>query len=422
MGLFDGRALKATRLARGWTQRDLVVALDDLEADLDISNSLGVDTSLVSKWEAGKKTPNIFYGLRLCLVFCLPPDMIGLHHLAGRPAVRREAAILLSRLGARSSQSMVDDDDNRTALSEVEKLALTRRTFLQQLTLAAGAAGLAGPLPGAFGLARWTSTDIRDCAQWIAWEMWQHGRKSVHESELPDPVARHLASHLASDGLLLRDSRGWYSFAHGSFVDFFVAQRIASSMSSGRSDLLAGAQTSHETDLVIGRLVATDQARVGSLSSWMVSATNPVLRVNSAGILAKLDLPDVGDDVIRAVGRDRQMRERYLTAVASRVLELDWRQASQMVSALQEARFGSLAGPPQPRSARFAARLASELRNPRDVAARWCSIVLLGSLLTDAREVATPALREALAYEGNAENARAIATVLAGSRPVISAN
>jgi transcriptional regulator with XRE-family HTH domain len=84
-GQFNGQALRQARTAKGWSRGDVVAGLLDLEERLATQNHLGVDPSLVAKWEGGRRRPNLFYAVRLCLLFQLPAERLGLMHLQGRP-------------------------------------------------------------------------------------------------------------------------------------------------------------------------------------------------------------------------------------------------------------------------------------------------------------------------------------------------
>lgn len=69
-----------------------------------------------------------------------------------------------------------------------------------------------------------------------------------------------------------------------------IAVDVYQGITTERSKLLASVQTSHEVDKTIGSLVARDTPCIGSLTKWVRKGL-PVLRVNSAGILAKVGSP-----------------------------------------------------------------------------------------------------------------------------------
>jgi hypothetical protein len=66
----------------------------------------------------------------------------------------------------------------------------------------------------------------------------------------------------------------------------------------------------------------------------------------------------------------------------------------------------------------FADRLATELTNPRDGAARWCGVVLLDKMREVEPTIASSALHTALLNETGTENLRSIGAALAGDNPI----
>lgn len=261
---------------------------------------------------------------------------------------------------------------------------------------------------------------VDDCAQWLAWELWQRKRATLHVSEMPTEVGTYLGSYTArSTGqLILRDTEGMYSFAHPSFIDFYVAQRIFRRVADGDSSLFATAQTSHETDLVIRQFVQRDEGSAESLTHWMMRAPSPVLRVNSAGVLAKLGLPEFSDRVVTSLKRDADTRHLYLTAVTSRVLGMAWDKASSLASIAETSPEPPTTNLISGETSFYADRLAAEIHNPRDDAARWCAVVLLNQFRHAAPEKTTEALCQALQVERNTETLRSIGALLAGSNPI----
>jgi transcriptional regulator with XRE-family HTH domain len=261
---------------------------------------------------------------------------------------------------------------------------------------------------------------VDDCAQWLAWELWQRRRESLHASEIPSEIRGFLHAYTArsTSQLVLRDGEGLYSFAHPSFIDFYVAQRIFHRVADGDGSLFATAQTSHETDLVIRQFVQRDNASAESLSRWMTRAPSPVLRVNSAGVLAKLGLPEFADQVVTSLKRDVDTRHLYLTAVTSRVLDMPWDRADSLAALVQAGSEQTRHGVANSEAAFYADRLTAEIHNPRDAAARWCAVVLLSRFKNAAPEKSTTALCQALHAERNAETLRSIGAVLAGNSPI----
>jgi transcriptional regulator with XRE-family HTH domain len=259
----------------------------------------------------------------------------------------------------------------------------------------------------------------QDCAQWLAWELWERKATRLHGTELPAAIAKYLEPRTtgpAAVGPILRDAEGFYSFAHPSFADFHVAQRIFGEIAAGDSKLFATTQTSHDTDMVIREFVTRDPGTADALRRWMLRAPSPVLRVNSAGVLAKVG-GGLDDEVVRTLKGDADSRRLYLTAVASRVLDLPWARAADLTAAVNQ---GSAAGlwPSREQAARAAVRLAAEVSNPRDGAARWCSVLMLGQVRDATPDIADPALHAALRQERGAETIRSIGALLSGDSPL----
>jgi hypothetical protein len=182
-----------------------------------------------------------------------------------------------------------------------------------------------------------------------------------------------------------------------------VAIDVARSIAAERSRLLETVQTSHDVDRTIGALIARDQPSIAALSRWLRKGP-PVLRVNSAGILAKLGSPNLDNHVITALRADTEARTLYLQAVASRVLAVPWNEAGRLV----------ITGQSLPE---YVDQLAAEVRNTYDAGARWCATVLLARTRPEAPAQVDEALRYALQSETSVENLRAIAGTLAGLDP-----
>ncbi|MET9481000.1 helix-turn-helix transcriptional regulator [Streptomyces sp. NPDC006638] len=148
-----------------------------------------------------------------------------------------------------------------------------------------------------------------------------------------------------------------------------LASRVTTGIAGGDHVSLMTTQTTHMTDLVVADQVG--RAEITKLRRWLRDGSEPVLRVNAAGILAKIPSQGEAPLVARALTHDEDARHLYMTAVTARVTGLTWVAA------------GRLARDPlcMPRKADFlASRFASEVTNPRDAGARWCSAVMLRDL------------------------------------------
>jgi hypothetical protein len=157
-------------------------------------------------------------------------------------------------------------------------------------------------------------------------------------------------------------------------------------------------------DQTIAALIGRDTPSLASLAKW--TRRGPaILRVNAAGILAKVGSPTMDNDVVSTLKADREARELYLTAVVSRVLGIPWDDACRLV----------ISGQPL---GEYIEPLAIEACNPKDSGARWCSVVLLGRARSADTQQVNDALGAALKTETSRENLRAIACALAGLDPI----
>ncbi len=89
-------------------------------------------------------------------------------------------------------------------------------------------------------------------------------------------------------------------------------------IATGDSGPLATVQTSHQIDLMLATLMGADRPAVLRVARWMEDGGSDVLRVNSAGILAKSRDLGIAGQAAAALRRDEQMRMRYLKAVRAR--------------------------------------------------------------------------------------------------------
>lgn len=76
-----------------------------------------------------------------------------------------------------------------------------------------------------------------------------------------------------------------------------AARDLYTTIACGDDGPLTGVQTSHAVDHVIQRLAVRETKSIAQLLTWLTDGSNPILRVNAAGILAKTGSPDLADDV-----------------------------------------------------------------------------------------------------------------------------
>jgi hypothetical protein len=145
---------------------------------------------------------------------------------------------------------------------------------------------------------------------------------------------------------------------------------------------------------------------VVSLIKWAGSGKS-VLRVNAAGILAKVGSPLVNNEAVGVLRADGDVRTLYLTAVISRVLGVRWDDANDLAQ-----------GNGRLPSYEAVQAFTTELTNPNDAGARWCSVMLLARSRADDPATVTDALIGALRTEPGRENLRTIGLVLGGRDPL----
>jgi hypothetical protein len=122
------RALRAQRLQRGWTQDDLATALKGLGEQLGEARPV-IEGSLVGKWERGIRSPGNYYGPRLCLLFELPPDQLGLRSFPRLLAEIRKLQTMLMLDRRRLLQGVVTRAPDMVFAapgSDAERVSVTR--------------------------------------------------------------------------------------------------------------------------------------------------------------------------------------------------------------------------------------------------------------------------------------------------------
>ncbi|MGS2646068.1 helix-turn-helix domain-containing protein [Streptosporangium sp. G12] len=161
------------------------------------------------------------------------------------------------------------------------------------------------------------------------------------------------------------------------------ASEIFASVSGGDAEPLRTIQTTYRTDMHLSGLAVRDRPTIYRLVKWMHDGATPVLRVNAAGIIAKSQDLELSELATAAMLRDAEVRQLYLSAVASRV----GTQTDELIG---------------------------ELTNSRDAGARWCAAVMLQKR---GGEAAKAALIRALRTEPVRETIRTIGLGIQGEDP-----
>lgn len=227
----------------------------------------------------------------------------------------------------------------------------------------------------------WSQTDLASRLCLVS-EHPTISREEVHRWETEKVIpSRFWLAHLAAVFELPLDAlvgeakisrmnrRGFLSLATLTVAHGKLAAEMTASIAGGDYGPLTMVQTTHGTDLVIAAM--TDRSSQRRLRSWMTDGDSAVLRVNAAGILAKTTDLEAAEQVAAVLANDTETRQMYATAVVARVGALPWARASKLAAG----------HPPTLRQAHFlASRFASEVLNPRDAGARWCSAAMLRDL------------------------------------------
>jgi transcriptional regulator with XRE-family HTH domain len=201
---------------------------------------------------------------------------------------------------------------------------------------------------------------------------WENGKRVPSTDQSLGALSQVLGIPLtqlrAASRLSKVNRRNFLSLTALAAVHGTVVSDLYASVASGDPVPLMNVQTSHGIDLVLASFVEPSARR--KLTAWAKDGDIPVLRVNAAGILAKLPSQDSGQVVATVLQQDAEARDRYLTAVVARLFKVDWSVAERLA-----------ADPTKLPAPRQAARiLAAETLNPRDSGARWCAASLLRDL------------------------------------------
>lgn len=209
--------------------------------------------------------------------------------------------------------------------------------------------------PGRDQVKRWESGKVVPGPQWLA----------VISRTLDVPLPA-----LEAEATLSRvDRRAFLSLTALTATHGRAASDVMCSVAGGDYGALTAVQTTHGTDLVIAAMA--DRTAQRYLRRWMADGSDAVLRVNAAGILAKVPGQSTAVDVARVLVHDDEVRALYSTAVVARACAMEWGAASRIVADPLSA--GGQA-------AYVGRRLAAEVTNARDAGARWCAAGMLRDL------------------------------------------
>jgi transcriptional regulator with XRE-family HTH domain len=307
-----GYQLRRLRRLRGLTQEEL-------------ADRANVSRDLVAKLEQGRRQTARITSL-VSLACALDVELSALVKRAGDgPAIRERATTMTAACGlAKGEQGHPEIDD------------MDRRELLRLLSIA-------GASTAALGAG-------------VDWD------------RLDDAARTTCLDAATADEYAALNAQLWHIFAGSVAGDANVVTELAASVAGNDPGPLATVQTTHHVDMAVAALA--DHRAISYLRRWLDDGHDSVLRVNAAGILAKL--PGQGDAsrVADALSRDGEVRDRYMTAVVARVCDVDWPTASGLIQ--EPSMF--------PRPALVAGRFAHEAVSSRDAGARWCSAAMLQAL------------------------------------------
>lgn len=163
----------------------------------------------------------------------------------------------------------------------------------------------------------------------LAWEMYTSGESSIHFTDVPARVQRHfgLSSKTTIDyyehdiraqSYLVRDHLGNYSFAHKSFMEFFVASRIFRSIrENDQSRLAERGLTTEIYDFLVHMLGQSEILRV---NQWLETSQESKVRRTCVVMLGRLKDSSACDALGKALTEDPQPRIRQRAVKALRYI------------------------------------------------------------------------------------------------------
>ncbi len=308
-----GYQLRRLRRLRGLTQEEL-------------ADRANVSRDLVGKLEQGRRQTARIASL-VSLACALDVELSALVERVGDgPAVREPATTMTAASGlAKGEQGYQEDFDD-----------MNRRELLRLLAIAGASSATLGA--------------------------------GVDWDRLDNAARTTCLDAATTEEYAALDAQLWHSFAASVAGNANVVAELAASVAGNDPGPLATVQTTHHVDMAVAALA--DRRAITYLRRWLDDGRDSVLRVNAAGILAKLPGQGEASRVADALSRDGEVRDRYMTAVVARVCGVDWPTASGLIR--EPSTF--------PRPALVAGRFAHEAVNSRDAGARWCSAAMLQAL------------------------------------------
>jgi transcriptional regulator with XRE-family HTH domain len=338
------------------------------------------------------------------------------HHASNLDVVHRHADAYRMPLHARLLFLGVTASEIEQEADRIDRREELKRRDLLRAALALSLTGVANWQD--FSQRMIARMSDRDYLRWLAWELHLAGATSTDPNLLPSDLAEWAVAEatLPVPGFVCRDAEGGLQLVDHRLKDVLVAQTLSGDIVMKESSRFTLVQTSHATDRILERFVASDIQYASILRRWMCDTPNPTLRVNSAGVLAKIQDSDGSEAALSHLGQDSETRLKYITAVASRVLKIDWNSAERRAKSLHSRSAWRDLSPAKTGEAISA--LSAELLDSTDAGARWCSAVLLASFRSDRPALVNEALHNSLTTEVSREVIRVVGRSLAGKEAI----
>lgn len=179
--------------------------------------------------------------------------------------------------------------------------------------------------------------------QEVAWEMFKRRELTLHFDRIRKLVERYLEPKLErpEDILFLeqdvrtasfiskRDESGNYEFMHRSFMEFFVAQKLAQTIREGNSTPLGEQEVYYEIIRFINQMIDPDRDIPTMIAWWENPSNKEALRANCIRMSGNWVRPEVLSKLIALVGKAEELSSLRRDAIRSiiRILhgeEVDW--------------------------------------------------------------------------------------------------
>lgn len=180
-------------------------------------------------------------------------------------------------------------------------------------------------------------------AQEVAWEMFRKSELHIPFDRIRELVQQHLGSKLefpedivflehdvrTASFISKRDESGNYEFMHRSFMEFFVAQKLAQAVALGDSQPLGEQAVYYEIIRFLNQMIDQPRDIPKMIAWWDDVSSNETLRANCIRISGQWIVADVLEKLISLATRQSDLSSLRRDAIRSiiRILhgeEADW--------------------------------------------------------------------------------------------------